>query len=129
MTMAFRRKPVEDEDFDAGNLRPGGARAQFVRGSGPQDWQKSRQKRDGLSVALWVLDRIVIVAALLAVAAAVLVAFRELGQSGEDYDDLRSLGAVGRLFWAWMNTAWPLIALAIGAWAIARFTRAVTGRA
>ncbi len=60
--------------------------------------------------------------------AALVVAY-EFKTAGEDYDGLRSIGAVGKLALACLNRAWPLVAAALVARVVARFVRAVTGRA
>lgn len=85
--------------------------------------------RDALGILLWILDRAVVVACLLAAAGAGLVIYNELNQPDSNYEDLRTIKSVGQMFVACLNRVWPLLLGAFVAGSLARFIRTVSGRA
>jgi hypothetical protein len=121
----MQRSDVRDDDEDDLPRGERVSKKQVMRYRG----HAHDRSKDALGRTIWALDRIVVIASLLALLAAALVVAIELGRSGEEYDGLREIGSVGRLALACLNRIWPLLAVALGAWAVARFVRGVTGRA
>lgn len=122
-----------DEDIDVGNMRPDTARKvmrqQSDRVSGRYAANEGKSRRDGVGIALWLLDRFVILGTLATIFGAALIVLLKPGNSEAEYADMNDTQIMGDLALSWFEMVWQLLVLIVLAWGVARFIRKVAGRA
>lgn len=129
------RRNESEEEIDVGNIQPGNARKVLkqnaARGSGRDDgtFVSPQPKSDAVGVTLWILDRFVVLGTLATIFGAALIVFLKPGKSEAEYEEMTDAQIMGDMAMSWFEMVWQLLVVLALAWGLARFIRAVAGRA